>query len=463
MLVVLSLPVLAACSGAGQGREPGGAFPSPGTTEATGGNKSTETPAQITPVPDLPVKVLSQTPVTDADGNVHLVGRVHNGSDTAVEGVTLAVAAVDSAGTSLLRAESGEVLPQEEFSPLVGRAAPNADMPFDFPLPPGAGLPAQSKVFVISYQPSQSGIIPLQVINMQWMTSAEGRAVLVGELVNTASFPVRVDSLAALANKADGIALSAAQGTLFPGILMPQGDQNQQDRAPFLIPFDLLPGEQMLPEVFTAVSQVNPLDGAPLAIDQDIEAYMDSVGTFHLVSSIKNPTDQPLGVLILGGLYAASGSVMDASGLLLPVDLQPGEELPFDLNQFKLINQKPDYQAKLDHFTLQVDPSRLTALKQVRVPVDAQNPQVQAGDAGKWTFTGEVTNSSSQDLQQIVVIAVVKKPTGTVSATAFAQLINPGGMLTPSMKMSYSIEVMADPALDASTLKTQLIVIGISG
>lgn len=448
----LCLLALASCARAGEGGAPS-VSPQPGA--------GTEAPGQPTALPDLPVKVVSTYILTDADGNFHLAGEVYNGSSAAVEAVTLSASVLDAAGASLLRAESGEALPLEQFVPLVSRIENDASAPFDLPLPPGIPAPDQSLVTVVSYQSAQAVDVPLQAVNLQWMPSSDGRAVLVGELINSSAFPVRVDQLAALARDNAGNLAATAQGTIFPGILMAQGDANQQDRAPFKIPFNISVSAELMPDVFTNAVQIDPLDGAPLAIDQNIAAYLDADGNFHLVSSIKNPGDQPHGALILGGLYSDTGTVMDAAGLLLPVNLLPGEELPFDLSQFVLINQKPDYQAKLDHFTLQVDPAWLAGSAQVHVSLDGQNLQEQPGENGRWAFTGEAVNTSGQNLVRMVVFAVLKMPSGSVAATSFAVLENPAGVLEPGVSMAYSIDVMTNPALDAASLKSEVILIGV--
>lgn len=461
LLTVLLLLLIPACSRAGVENQPGTAAPSTGATDLNSPSAIPTTP-EPTALPQLPVKVTDWVLAADADGNFHVSGEVLNASGAAVEGVTLVVIVMDAQGNSLLRTESGESMGEESFAPLISRVENGSSIPFDYALPPGIEAPAQTQVAVTAYQTAQAAVVPLQMINLQWMTDSSGRAVLVGELVNTAVFPVRVENLAALARDTDGKILGSSFSTLFPGILMAQGDANQQDRAPFLIPFNILPREDLQPQLFSSAIQTEPVDGAPLAFDQNIETYVDAKGTFHLVSSVKNPTGQPLGALLIGGLYSASGAVMDASALLMPVDLQPGEELPFDLAQFLLINQQPDYQAKLDHFTLQVDPSRLPALNQARFDLEDPTMQAQSGENGLWTFTGEAENTTGQNLQQILVFAVLRHPSGTVAATSFAVLANPAGPLAPGVKMGYSIDVLADPGIDWQTLRPEVILTGIS-
>lgn len=461
LLGILILFTLTACSREGEGGTIGTAANSQSGEITTAFTSIPSTP-EPTPMPDLPVKVSEWVLAGDADGNLHLLGEILNESGAAVEGVTLTTVVQDSQGNSLLRAESGEPLVEEQFAPLVNTLENGESVPFDYPLPPGIETPAQTLVAVTTFQPAQSSAVPLQMVNVQWMTSSSGRAVLVGELVNTAAFPVRVENLASLARGADGKLVGAAVATLSPGLLMGQGDANQQDRAPFIIPFNITAQPDLLPEIFSFAFQVDALDGAPLAFDQNIEPYVDARGTFHLVSSVKNPTEQQMGALFIGGLYSASGAVMDASVLPLPVDLLPGEELPFDLTQFTLINQQPDYQAMLDHFTLQVDPSRLTALNQVRFELEDETMQAQPGADGQWVFTGAAVNTTGQSLQQIAVFAVLKRPSGTAAATSFTLLMNPAGTLDPGMSMAYSIEVMADPSLDPASLRPEVILTGIN-
>ena len=407
---------------------------------------STDTP---TAIPDLPVKVTSQVVVSDVLGNTHILGEVLNGSESPAEAIQLTVVALDASGVSLLQSETGEPVQEVAFSPLITRLAAGKSAPFDFILPTDSPLPTVFQVFVTSFQPSSASLQTLQVENAQVMSGENGEAVLVGELVNPNPVSVSIQGLAASLKDGSNILVSAGGGGLSAGLLLPAGDTNLLDRSPFKIPFyAALPTggswQVFVDAVDTGTSAET--DSTQFAIDQSFTYYQDDRGTSHLVSSIKNPFERAFSVQLVAGLYGGTGSVMDMSLLALPLDLQPGEELPFDVHDFLLVNGKPDLQAKLDSFTLQVDPSRTVTSNRVWTEVEVENQQEEQGEKGVWTFSGRVTNSGDAEIDRFVVMATLTShSTGKVVAVSTTILLNPAGRIPHGMAMDYKIEVLADP------------------
>jgi len=169
-------------------------------------------------------------------------------------------------------------------------------------------------------------------------------------------------------------------------------------------------------------------------------------GGTHLISEIKNTSERTFSVQILAGLYGSTGSVMDVSRHPLPVDLLPGEGIPFDVAGFDLLNGWADQLAKLDHFTIQVDPAQIVPSQRAWVTLQPEGVQAVSDGQGSWTFSGSVTNTTGADLQRIVVIVTLKShSTGILAATSSAVLENPAGAILPGIRMDYAIEVLADP------------------
>lgn len=442
-LIVILLVV--GCNPAVQGTQTPG-LTSTQTGDSTLAPASTATP---TAIPDLPVKVTAQVVVSDVLGNTHIFGEVLNGSGSPAEAIQLTLIALDAAGASLLQSETGEPVQEVTFSPLIFRFAAGESAPFDFVLPAGSPLPAVFQVFVTSFQPSSAALQKLQVENAQVMSGENGKAVLVGELVNPNPVSVSIQGLAATLKDGSNALVSAGGGGLSAGLLLPAGDTNLLDRTPFKISFSAALPERGTWQVFVdAVDTDTPAetDSTQFAIDQSFTYYQDARGTSHLVSSIKNPFERAFSVQLIAGLYGGTGSVMDMSLIALPLDLQPGEELPFDVQDFLLVNGKPDLQAKLDAFTLQVDPARTVASNRVWTEVEVENQQEDQGEEGVWTFSGRVTNADSVEIDRFVVMATLTShSTGKVVAVSTTTLLNPAGRIAPGMAMDYQIEVLADP------------------
>lgn len=447
LIGLLLLMTAAGCSAAGQGSIPPLVTDTAPTDLAPYGS-SPQAEISPTPVPDLPVKVISQAWVTDVNGHLHLVGEIRNEAGQGVEQVNLTLVVTDATAASLLRSDSGEPVPEVVFSPLITRLADGQSAPFDYPLPPGSNMPAEANVFVSGYQPSSAELMALQVENLQIMSTPGGEAVMVGELVNNSPNAVNVLSVAALLRDSNGGPLSAgsaAQGVM-PGLLLAAGDANQLDRAPFKIPFSaaLPPGATW--QVYSDAASGNPAETTAFAIDQASLFYTDARGGAHLISEIKNTSERAFSVQILAGLYGSTGSVMDVSRYILPVDLQPGESIPFDAAGFDLLNGRADQLAKLDHFTIQVDPAQIVPSQRAWVTLQPEGVQAVSDGQGSWTLSGSVTNTTGADLQRIVVIATLKsRSTGILAATSSAVLENPAGAILPGIRMDYSIEVLADP------------------
>jgi len=442
-LIVILL--VAGCNPAVQGTQ----TPNLSLTEtivATVAPVSTGTP---TAIPDLPVKVTSQVVVSDVLGNTHILGEVLNGSESPVEAIQLTVIALNAAGASLLQSETGEPVQEVAFSPLISTLATGQSAPFDFALPGGSAIPAVFQVFVTSFQPSTANLQTLQIENTQVMSGENGEAVLVGELVNPNPVSVSIQGLAAKLKDGSNALVSTGGAGLSAGLLLPAGDTSLLNRTPFKIPFyaALPPGGSW--QVFVDAidsGTAAEIDTTQLAIDQSFTYYEDARGTSHLVSSIKNPFERAFSVQLVAGLYGGTGSVMDMSLLAIPLDLQPGEELPFDVHDFLLVNGKPDLLAKLDAFTLQVDPSRTVVSTRVWTGVEVENEQEEQGEKGVWTFSGRVTNTGSAEIDRFVVMATLTShSTGKVVAVTTTTLLNPAGRIAQGMAMDYKVEVLADP------------------
>lgn len=392
------------------------------------------------------LRVIEENAVFDLQGNVHILGKVQNNSGATVEGIVLGVFAADSDGISLLRTESGDPIDQDSFAPLTPAIADGQSGPFDYVLPPGSLAPQLFNVAVDSYQTSQTQLLPMQAENTQLMIGAEGEAVLVGELVNPNQTSATIQALAGVLTDKNGGMLSVSGESVGVGVLLPAGDTRLLDRAPFKIRFtsDLPP--DALWQLFVDAEPVSAVDETQFAIDQAAIYYEDSQGNGHLVSSIKNPGEQSFSVQILAGLYGDTGVVMDVSALTLPVDLQPGQEIPFDVHDFPLVDGHVDLQAKLANFTLQVDPSRTVVSNQVWQELQAEGATQSQGDGGAWTFSGSVTNNLGANLGRIVVIGTLNDHlTGKVVAVSTAVLSNPAGAIEPTMRMDYAFDVFADP------------------
>ena len=330
----------------------------------------------------------------------------------------------------------------------------------------------QGKLHVVGEVRNESGqnvtavvltLVAQDAAGVSVIKTGGGEAVMVGELVNQNPVAVSVSSTAAILRDDANVHISVGKASVLPGMLQPAGDSLNQDRAPFKIPFYTALPQGATWQVFTNVVQTDPVDTSMFAIDQAVNVYADSQGRVHLVSSLRNNAERAFTVQILAGVYSITGSVLDDGLILLPVDLAPGEELPFDISGFNLLDGRAAQQARLDQYTLQVDAARTIPSEISWQKLAAEGNSATQEEQGMWIFKGRVTNTSGADLQKMVVIAVLKNnSTGALAAVSSAELVNPAGSIPSGVYMDYSIEVMADPA-SSDTLKPEVLVFGAGG
>lgn len=451
--------VLTACTPTGQGTPAAG----PGENNPTSNPGSTNPSPSPTLPPELPVKVVSQAMVPDMQGNLHVAGEVRNESGQNATDILLTLVAQDAGGVSVFKNEAGESLPEITFAPLVADLANGQTAPFDYALPAGVSAPPLVQVFVSGFTPLAAELLTLQVEHAQVMTGPGGEAVLVGELVNQNAVAVDVGGAAAVLRNSENDPISAGKAGVLPGMLQPAGDSLNQDRAPFKIPLYASLPEGATWQVYTSAVQTDPVDTSLFAIDQAVNIYADSRGVLHMVSNVRNNAERAFSVQILAALYSSTASVLDDSLAALPVDLAAGEELPFEITGFTLLDGNTDQQSKLGEYTLQVDAFRTVPSDLVWSKLSPEGDQAQDQGQGVWKFSGSVTNTTAGDLQRIVVVAILKSSiTGAVTAVSSAALVNPAGMIAPGVHMDYAVEVWSDPA-SPENLKPDILVFGAGG
>jgi len=110
-------------------------------------------------------------------------------------------------------------------------------------------------------------------------------------------------------------------------------------------------------------------------------------------------------------------------------------------------------------FTVQTDPYTTYPATYEVVALTTKNDQVQK-NSDSWNITGDVTNTSSQNLSSETVVVAIYDGEGNLVATDYTYVSLTGDSIAPGETNSYEVTIYLDPNVDATNFTFKTIVQG---
>ena len=406
--------------------------------------------------PDV-LAISSQNAFVDSYGTYHVVGEVVNNSNKVITHIEMRVEIKDASGVSLITDENGSITPNATFSPMLYTLAPGESSPFEYSYETSKGTPAAFDVVISNQQTGSANRASLKTENVQLVDDGSGWYYLTGEIVNTGSQWIHINSLAgAVLNDANKV-LSADWTSTYATELAPAGGPSGRDRTPFEINFPN-PGGATQWKVYPDADVVNGVTDYSTSLSVT-NSYFDQYGTYHLVGWITNNSDKALDSLVVAGLYAEDKTVLDASYGFVPIPMKPGAATPFAISAFGSINYNPNLAALVKINSSQADPwfTSPTSFEFVDLTASGESGQK---DGATWTFDGNVVNTSGKSLSGETVVVIIMDTLKNLVAMEYTSISPTGDSIGMGETSTYSVTIYMDPKVDASTYTATTLVIG---
>jgi hypothetical protein len=322
--------------------------------------------------------------------------------------------------------------------------------------------PATYLFTVNNYAKSETQPAVVEVQQAQLIKSEWGSLYLVGELVNTAATPVEVTGLLGAVFNGEEQIIEVAEPLVAGFYLAPAGDANGNDRAPVRIQVNSS-GDRLDSiatwGIYPAATAVEPRPAYNLALSEPT-VYEDEAGGIHLVGTVANNDQTPLTVYLVGGLYSADGTVVDADFNDVPFyTLAPEQTLPFELSDFDAASSGIEGQTEIDHARVMIDWRATEASSTPVVSLETQN-DTHENSGSFWQIKGEVLNTSDQHLSGATVIVALVDAQDRVLATQYAYAYPTGDTLEPQGVASYELSIYTSAGLDPATITVKTFVEG---
>jgi hypothetical protein len=427
-----------------------------GRSAATGASSSADSEgpggAAVAPPGGEEIVMVSQTAFLDRWGYFHIVGEVRNDSAQPLTAIVLEVELTDEGGNSLVVDEAGNRLPAARFSPMLTTLAPGEVAPFAYAYDMRLGTPAAYRVMVAGYQGGAVERANLVIEHLTMTDDGRGMLYLTGEILNVGNEWVQIHALAGGVLDAEGMLHSADWTPVFMSMLAPAGDIAGRDRTPFVIQLPHPGAGARIPTVYLDADLADAPPPLLVAVD-NTNAYFDQYGGYHIVGALTNQTAQPLNLVLVAGLYAADGTVLDAAVQPVPLTLEPGERTPFEIASFTSLDFNPSLAGQLMSHSVRVDPARIASPTATPVRLATSGDRVSLAGS-TLVVSGAVVNSSAAPLARITVLATLVDETGAPVMSGYAYLFPSAGSgaIRPGETSPYEIRIEMAPGLDMTRM-----------
>lgn len=403
------------------------------------------------------VEVVSTSSFTDDFGGYYVMGEVINNLPTAVTSIELIISITDASGASLLKDEGGNIVNVLSFFTMLTTLDTGETSPFSFYFDTASGIPANYAVTVLGFEAGVANRGQLQYENVQIIDDDSGYFILTGELVNQSSSWVHISGLAGGVLDDSNVVLSADWTGTYTAALAPSGDPSSRDRTPFYITFPVpgTPATQW--SIWWDADVETAITDYPLGVEVT-NSYYDEYGSAHLVGTVTNNSDTALSSLIVAGLYAEDGTVLDASYSFLPATIQPRLAIPFDISYFNSVNWNEEQAALVDHYSVQYDPWNTFPPGSASVSLTPSGETIQK-EGTTWTVSGSFTNTTSQDLSGVTIMVSIYDANTTLVAMGYAYSYPVGDAYLPGDSGTYEIIIYLAPDMELSGLTTQTFIL----
>jgi hypothetical protein len=450
MVVSIVLFVMSACQGSKQTSPTATSVPKTVQPQAT----QTSQPSQTSQTSQTGLYIVGYSNYTDSFGDFHIVGELKNGGTKVLTQMELTVEVKDVSGNSLLTDSNNKNVASLTFSPSLDNLAPGESSPFEFSVSSDAGKPDKYTVSVTGFNTSTVQRPKIEVKNTQMVSSEYGSFYISGEIINLDTKPVLIHNLAGAMIDSKGQVVSTSYSSDYSSYLEPAGNSDELDRTPFFITVDdpgSSPGKW---NTYLDAEAVDPIDEYAISV-KIANNYQDENKTAHVVGTVTNNSSVVLSTLVVAGLYAADGTVLDAYSSRTPVHVDPGETVPFDITAFSNVNNNAAQASRIDHITVQIDSDSTFETSIESVLMETTNDNANK-NGSNWTVTGQVKNSAQKSLSSETVVVMVYDASGALIAVNWDDLFPTGDSYANGDVASYTVDIYFDPNVDTSgyTFKT---------
>jgi hypothetical protein len=384
---------------------------------------------------------------------------IKNNGSTPYENIELIVEAKDASGNTLITDYDGNPADTTTFYPLTSNLFPGETTAFDYIIYSDTN-PTPDKVIVSFSKADKSGNRRSNVVVENAMLFNEGGNFYIsGELVNKSNKPVYIDDLAGAIFSQKGEIMGADWTTNVAYYLPPTGDESGMDLTPFVISIDgpeNIPADKYELYVDAIESKEQEIPELYVLLDNN---YFDSMGSFHIIGRIENrDPKRSFSTYLLTGLYDANGVVLDAVSSSLPMYIEPGQMVAFDATYFSVVDWYQSQADLVDTFTVQIDPYWTYESPYDVIMLEASNIK-QSLQNNTSSFTGEVTNTGTQDLAWITVQVNLYEG-DVLIATNYTTVFPEGDSITPGATNSFDLNIYLDPDQDTKNVKYEVIAQG---
>lgn len=398
------------------------------------------------------ISVTSLYSYLDEYNYFHVVGLIFNNTERPVTSIELTLELADGDGNTVLRDSDDNPEDFTTFSPLLYTLAPGETSPFEYSLS-ASDQDTSDWQFTVEVTGQSTGEVDraeMEVVNDQIASDEFGTIYLTGELVNLSDGPVLVNSLAGVLLDDADVAQAADASYSLTRYLAPAGDENGNDRTPFVITLDGPADNATQTSYYWDVDLTDQVDtGSAVTIDIT-NGFVDTFDRLHVVANVGNNGDEVLSIQLVAGLYADDGTVLDAATASSPIYLGPGEVVPVSFDYFSSVASNADELARVDTYTIQVDPYWTYATSFDVVALESANEASTDEGDGQVTFTGDVVNSSSEDLSSATVVLALYDTDNNLVSSNWTSVYPEGDTFAAGESLPFELTLSLPPDLDTT-------------
>ncbi len=381
---------------------------------AVGGTAATATTTELAETaPDGKLEVAAIHGYEDKYGTLYVVGLLTNHSQRGMDAVEVEIEIRDAAGASLYKDVAWTAL---------YRIAPGETTPFQLMVYDDLTGVDSFTATVVGQSTAELNRPPVSVQGVVRSIDDNGNVHLTGQVVNNGSQPIVINGVAAATFDEAGEIVTADSAIVTTGYLEPGAS------GPFRV-FAYGPAEGLDSiadhAIYVDALPTSPEDPWALTFSEENRVYVDRYDDVHLVGEVTNTSDKNLDIRLLAAFYDADGNVLDADTFSIPLDLAPGDTLPFDMvGGWAPLEYTRGLFARVDSYTITWDQYWTWESSEVTVDLATANDAHEFNN-NRASFTGQIVNDSGTAVDKAVIIVGLRDPaTGQLMATDYDSIFD---------------------------------------
>ncbi len=371
------------------------------------------------------------TAYQDVFGYWNIHGLLINTADYAVGSAEIEVNLLD---------ENDTPVETETFFAAPNGIAPGDTQPFSFRLSGTVTSLDHYEFNVLQLKRVEMDPVQLESSGMSITESENGIVSITGEVQNNSDQPAAIYSIKAALFSAAGEIITTESCQVCTRYLDPG------DSGPFQFLIFGHPSEAVVDhyEIYFSVETAAHIEGFEITFSEQIHAYTDPAGNFHILGDIQNSGNQILDLRLLATFYDQNQQIVGASAYDLPLNsLVPGESSPYDILLLEPLDAVVDW-------SIQVD---LAGSRVVDSPSFVLSTTGDEDNITEYlsTFSGQVVNDTGETLNIVlVVIGLREKSTGRLAGLSYSLLT---GEFPAGSTVEYNLTISPDTEIDTASLE----------